>query len=114
MITVKPLNNKVYAAGKWIAQIGLPAAATLYFALSQVWGLPNATEVVGTITSFDAFIGVLLGLSTASYNASDAKYDGTITVVQDSDEKKTFSLNLPGDPENLDQQKQVVFKVVSS
>ena len=64
------MSDKLYDVLKWIAQILLPAAATLYFALSQIWGLPYGEEVVGTITAFDAFLGALLGISSAVYNKS--------------------------------------------
>ena len=40
---------------------------TLYFALSGIWGLPYGEEVVGTITAADTFLGVLLGISSATY-----------------------------------------------
>lgn len=62
------LSNKTYDVLKWIAQILLPAVATLYFALSKIWGFPYATEVVGTIAAVDTFLGALLGLSTLAYN----------------------------------------------
>lgn len=62
------LNNKTYDVLKWIAQILLPAIATLYFALSKVWALPYGVEVVGTITALDTFLGAILGISTAQYN----------------------------------------------
>lgn len=61
------LSNKLYDVLKWIAQILLPALATLYFALSKVWGLPYAEQIVGTITAVDAFLGVLLGISSSNY-----------------------------------------------
>lgn len=61
------LNNKMYDILKYIAQIVLPAIATLYFALSQIWGLPYGEEIVGTITAVDCFLGALLGISTAQY-----------------------------------------------
>lgn len=62
------MSNNTYDKLKWIAQILLPALGTLYFALSKVWGLPYATEIVGTITAIDAFLGAVLGISTAQYN----------------------------------------------
>mgnify|MGYP002514918263 CR=1 FL=1 len=57
----------MYDILKYIAQIVLPAVATLYFALSQIWGLPYGEEIVGTITAVDCFLGALLGISTAQY-----------------------------------------------
>ena len=62
------MSNKIYDALKFIAQIVLPAIGTLYFALASIWGLPYGEEIVGTITAVDAFLGALLGVSTAQYN----------------------------------------------
>lgn len=62
------LNNKVYDVLKWIAQIVLPAIGTLYFALAGIWGFPYGEQIVGTITAIDAFLGAILGISSANYN----------------------------------------------
>lgn len=62
------INNKMYDVLKWIAQYLLPASATLYFALASIWGLPYGEQIVGTITAVDAFLGIILGVSTARYN----------------------------------------------
>lgn len=64
------ISNKTYDVLKWIAQYLLPAAGTLYFALAGIWGLPYGEQIVGTITAIDTFLGVLLGISAASYNKS--------------------------------------------
>ena len=66
-------SNKVYDVLKWIAQYVLPAAATLYFAVANMWNLPHVGEVVGTITAIDTFLGVILGISTAQYNKTADK-----------------------------------------
>lgn len=62
------MSNKVYDILKWIAQILLPALGTLYFALAAIWGFPYAEQIVGTITAIDAFLGVILGISSSQYN----------------------------------------------
>ncbi len=62
------MNDKTYDTLKFIAQIVLPAAGTFYFALATIWGLPYGEQIVGTITAADAFLGALLGISTAQYN----------------------------------------------
>ena len=67
------MSNKTYDILKYIAQIALPAIGALYFALSQIWGLPYGEEVVGTITALDCFLGALLGISTAIYNKGAEK-----------------------------------------
>lgn len=61
------MSNKTYDIIKYAAQIVLPAAGTLYFALAGIWGFPYGEEIVGTITAVDTFLGVCLGISSASY-----------------------------------------------
>ena len=62
------LSNKTYDILKWVAQYLLPAIGTLYFALAGIWGFPYGEQVVGTVTAIDAFLGVILGISTSQYN----------------------------------------------
>lgn len=65
------MSNKVYDVLKYIAQIVLPALATLYFALAGIWNFPYGEQIVGTITAIDTFLGVILGISSAKYNNSE-------------------------------------------
>lgn len=104
------ISKKLYDPLKFIAQIGLPALGTLYFTLAGIWGLPAAEEVVGTIVALDAFLGVMLQLSSLAYANSDEQYDGTIDVV-DTESKTSFVMNLDGDPNDIPKQKEVRFKV---
>lgn len=67
------MSNKVYDILKWVALIVLPAIATLYFAVAQIWGLPYGEQTVGTITAVDTFLGALLGVSNAAYNKQEVK-----------------------------------------
>lgn len=61
------MKNETYDILKFIAQILLPAAGTLYFALATIWGFPYGEQIVGTITAVDAFLGTCLGISTKNY-----------------------------------------------
>ena len=70
------MSNKVYDVLKFIAQILLPALGTLYFALAKIWGFPYAAEIVGTISAVDAFLGALLGISSANYNKQQPPDEG--------------------------------------
>lgn len=67
------MSNRTYDVLCWIARIALPAIGTLYFALAKIWGFPYAAEIVGTITAVDTFLGVILGISDAKYDAEKAK-----------------------------------------
>lgn len=62
------IPNKLYDILKWLVIIVFPAAATLYAALSTVWGWPYSEEIVTSITAVDTFLGAVLCISTATYN----------------------------------------------
>lgn len=70
-------SNKTYDYLKWVAQILLPAVATLYFTLASIWGLPYGEQIIGTISAVDVFLGVLLGISTHVYNGTKLEQEGT-------------------------------------
>lgn len=61
------MKNKTYDILKFIAQIVLPALATLYVTLAGLWALPMAQEVAGTLMAIDTFLGALLMLSSNKY-----------------------------------------------
>lgn len=103
-------TNRLYDSLKFIALVFLPALGTLYFALAGYWNLPNAEQIVGSITAVDAFLGLILHLNTKAYNSSDAKYGGTIDIEQ-VENKKIYSLNLNSDPDDLDTKDQVIFRI---
>jgi hypothetical protein len=65
------MSDKVYDVLKWIAMYFLPAAGTLYFALAGIWNFPYGEEIVGTITAVDTFLGVILGIASATYNKTN-------------------------------------------
>lgn len=75
------LNDKVYNGLKFLALVLLPATAAAYFTLAQLWGFPNAEQVVGTIAVVETFLGVLVRSASKSWDNSDMKYDGTYDVV---------------------------------
>jgi hypothetical protein len=98
--TTPLLSSAVYDKLKHTVAIALPALAALYIGLGQVWHFPNIEQVSGSIATVNTFLGVLLGLSTKSYNNSDAKYAGVIQV-DDSGATKKISLVVNGDPEDV-------------
>ena len=76
------MSNQTYDVLKWVAQILLPAIATLYFALGQIWGFPLCEQIVGTITAIDAFLGVILGISSANYH-QEIEYKGSVAITEE-------------------------------
>lgn len=108
------LSNSVYDGLKFIALVMLPALGTLYFALAQIWGLPAADEVVGTIVSVDTFLGLLLGVSGKSYKeATEGPTIGILRTQEDPTGKVQASLEFPGDPADVVNHDKVTFKVIN-
>lgn len=62
------LNDKLYDILKWMALVVLPALGVLYAGLAACWGWPYAEEIPTTIMLVEAFLGAILGVSTAQYN----------------------------------------------
>lgn len=80
------LNNGTYDKLKFLALVVLPAAAALYYGVAQVWGLPNAENVIGTAAVIDTFLGVLLKASSSKYRKSDVDTaDGDLYLNHDED-----------------------------
>ncbi len=61
------MSNKIYDVLKFIAQIVLPALATLYVSIASLWGLPYPEEISGTIMAIDTFLGAVLMISSNQY-----------------------------------------------
>lgn len=97
------LSNKTYDVLKWIALVVLPAIGALYFGIAQIWGLPYAEQVVGTITAIDTFLGALLGITSLKYN------DGTMHVDTSREEKNIYQFEF--DPDDAITKQKIVLKV---
>lgn len=110
----KPLlGDSAYNRLKQSTTVLLPAAGALYFALAQIWHLPKAEEVVGSLAALNTFLGVVLGVSTRSYNRSDTKYAGIIEVEETPD-VKNLKITLNEATPALENQPEVLFRVDSS
>lgn len=67
------MSNKTYDILKWVALVLLPAFCALYSTIGEIWGLSRVTEVVGTIAAIDAFLGVVLGVSSTQYKKNNVQ-----------------------------------------
>lgn len=96
------MSNKTYNTLKWFAQIILPALATFYYAIAQVWLLPYSHEIVGTISALDLLIGTVIGISSAKYPG-----EGVITF-----DPNTGDANLDLSTDMFSGEKMVMVKLV--
>lgn len=92
---------KTYDRLKFVAQIFLPALGALYFGLGQIWTLPKVTEIVGTITVVDLFLGALLGFSSTQYYKNGANFDGSLSLQPKEDGGQKVVFDMQRDPETV-------------
>lgn len=95
-------STKLYDVLKQVAMIWLPALGTLYFTIAGIWGIPDAENVIGTITAVDTALGAILGLSSKSY-----KGDGTLVVNGPNLQKALIDL----EPEQIAAKKSITLMV---
>lgn len=101
-----PFSDKTYDTLKWVAQDVLPALGTLCFAITSLWGLPFGSQIVGSITAVDAFLGFLLGLSSMKYTG-----DGVLVVNTSDKNESSYRLELNTKPEDMAGKSSVLLKV---
>lgn len=68
-------KNSTYDILKAIAQIWLPAIATLWVAISLIWNLPLSDQIEQTITAVIVFLDTILGLTVAKASSDYHKGD---------------------------------------
>lgn len=106
------LGNQTYDLLKFIAQIVLPALATLYFAIAGLWHLSYVEQIVGTIAALDTFLGVLLGLSTKTYRKAKLRADGNFVVNKTDPTKNLYSLELDTPFDDVEKKSSIRLNVV--
>lgn len=105
------LSNTAYDIAKDVTTLYLPALGTLYFALASIWGLPAPEQVVGTIAAVVTFLGVVLKISTKSYNTSTNKFDGKMVVDTVDPTKDVYRLELDIPLEQVEGKNELTLKV---
>lgn len=104
------LSNKVYDWFKSSSLYVLPALAAAYFGIAQIWGLPYAEEVVGTVAVLETLLGVVLRVSNKQYEGSESRFDGSI-LVEPGEDEDTTNLNVLLDPDAIARKKEITVRI---
>ena len=67
------MKSSVYDLLADFARIYLPALATFYLSLAEIWGLPYKEQISASIMAVCALMGAFLKLSSAKYFDAAAK-----------------------------------------
>lgn len=106
------IAGKTYDIGKSLVQLWIPATSSAYFTLANIWDLPGAEKVVGTLAVLATFLGVTLKISSNNYYNSDKAYDGDMIVEADED-GSTIRLELNAEPSEIEEKDIVMFRKVN-
>lgn len=101
------LDSKVYDFLNSLVRLILPAAATLYFALSEVWNWPYAVEVMATIVALEVFLGLVIQLARAGWKQDTE----TIWVDASAPDQTSFGFESGIRLEELSDGEEIVAKV---
>ena len=104
------LTSKQYNVLKWIVIIVLPAIITVYSTFSNIWGWPYGDQIAASLSAVTLFLGVVIGVSTNSYNKSSAGPSGTLVVDNTGSSAQTY-IAFEQDPKTLADGNQITFNV---
>lgn len=62
------LSNKAYDIIRTICEVALPALSAAYYSLAELWGLPMAKEICGTLAILGTLIGAFISVERKQYN----------------------------------------------
>ena len=102
------ITNKSYDIIKWIVVIVIPAVITLYSTLGGIWDFPLVQEITGTLAAIDVFLGVIMKISSATYNK---EYDGVLHVDTVNDEATDKYLFEVDDLDQLTNKDKITLKI---
>lgn len=116
------LPQAVYDWLKDAVAIYIPAFATFYLTLGQIWGLPGGNSVVATATAVTTFLGLVLKVNSARHQAeveavenarSDALADAVVGGIQISADGQ-YHLHLDKAVEEFNTGDFVLFSVMDA
>ena len=105
------MKNTTFDGLKFVALVLLPGLGAAYFGLAAIWGLPNAEEVVGTVTVVDTFLGLIIKWQGDRYKKSGMNEDGDLVIDGSDPEVDRYSLNINTPIERIAEMDTLVLKV---
>lgn len=102
------LSNATYDALNRIVKYLLPGLGTFYFTIAQIWGLPYAEQIVGTIAALATLLGIIIAISNKNYEPS---VDGDLVVNRDSEDTGLIGVELNAPIEDVKGRSTLSLKV---
>lgn len=108
------MPNALYDYLKFFSMIALPVMILGYWAIASIFGEQVNRAIGRTLVLMILFFGIVIYMAGRSYKKSESRFYGYINVIHDAVEgQKIYELELNVDPIDLDDQTEVLFKVIS-
>lgn len=106
------ISEEAYLLFRRLVEYVFPALGTLYFTIAQLWGLPYAEEVVGTIVALAAFFAVIVKLSRWAYQNDNSRFDAALVMDQSDPEQERWGFNIIRSIDEIGEKDEMAVKVV--
>lgn len=112
------ITNELYDFLKPVALVWLPAVATLYTVIAPIWHLGDVTEVVGTLSAVDTFLGAVLHLSSKTavqptIDLSKSPIVGNMVIDTSGASKNVCTIEVTSDSTEWTNFKTITMNVVN-
>ena len=62
------MQNGLYDALRFVAELLLPALGVFYVAIAKIWGLPYGEAIAGTLAALDTLLGAFVKWCKSKYD----------------------------------------------
>ena len=105
------MNHRIYNLIKTLYRIIFPASGAIYFGLSQIYVMPNESQVIGILVVLAAISGLIVQFAYKKYDPN-VLFQGQLVISETMEGKRVFSLELSHNPDELAEMDSITFKVV--
>ena len=106
--TPRAIRVKTTKSLRKFAEFVSPTAATIIFVLSTFFTFYNALLLIGILASISAVIGWFLRIQDKKHHD---EYDGSIVITENENGGKMFSIEVNGEPLDMEFKDEVLFKI---
>ncbi len=68
------MSNRAFDFIRFLAEVALSAVGALYFALSEIWGLPYGDAILATCAAVSTFLGIFTEWQRIKYNKKEEEH----------------------------------------
>ena len=106
--TPRALRNRITRKLEFFASFVSPATASIYFIISAIFGFQVTVLLLGLLAPVSAIIG---GFLIFQKNRHPGYYDGSIVITENENGGKMFSIEVNGEPLDMEFKDEVLFKI---